>query len=100
MNESPQPIQNAPITVEEIELVGDWRVSEMPLSRNASANAVRAPPSIQPTPPSCAPTSASMPPTYPAGASGRSGRARSQNSCSAGTIAADGESAKIHQPPR
>ena len=63
MNASPQPIQTAPITVAEIEAVAAWRVSEMPLSTNASTSAVIAPPTIQPTSPSCAPTSASIPPT-------------------------------------
>ena len=63
MNESPQPTQTAPITVAEIDAVGACRVAEIPLSTNASASAIRTPPTIQPMPPVSAPTSASMPPT-------------------------------------
>ena len=96
-NESPQPIQTAPITVAEIDAVGACRVSAIALEheREREARSV-APPTIQPMSPICAPTSASIAADVAGRRERASGRASSQNSCSA-TAAADRD--QHEQPP-
>ena len=94
----PPPIQTAPITVALIAIVDAARASEIAFRTNARTKVVKSPPTAQPIPLTSAPTSARIAPTYPAGASGASGRASSQYSWSA-TRLATSASANTHQPP-
>ena len=71
---SPSPIQATPRTVTATETVSDCRVSEKPLSTNATSTVATKPAVIQGTPPSSAPSSVSTVPAKPASTTGRSGR--------------------------